>query len=150
MLNTFQLLKDKRISQNIAVQDIVNQLGYSKSTIYRYEKNEFETISVEMLVNIGYFLNINIEELIESLRMDGYTDSYTLNVRTLYAQNNHPPYEHKNPIQDHESMTLALSQLSEYCNHIGANLELYDLLVNLDEDQTKRALTILKATFPDQ
>lgn len=46
-------LKKKRVQLDISAKEVSEKLGISKSTLHRYEKNDFDKMPIDVLKNIA-------------------------------------------------------------------------------------------------
>lgn len=57
MVNTGELIKQRRKELKISVETIAQKLGVNKTTVYRWEKGEIEKVSTTVLKQIAEILN---------------------------------------------------------------------------------------------
>lgn len=57
MVNTGELIKQRRKELKISVETIAQKLGVNKTTVYRWEKGEIEKVSTTVLKKIAEILN---------------------------------------------------------------------------------------------
>lgn len=56
-------IKNRRIQLNISVDDLAAQIGKNRATIYRYESNEIENMTISVLVPLAKALHTTPAEL---------------------------------------------------------------------------------------
>lgn len=78
-------MKMRRKQLKISADEIANQLGVSRSTIFRYEKGEIEKLPTERLATIAMILKTTPEEL-----MGWNSDKATSSIETIYNKLEEP------------------------------------------------------------
>lgn len=149
MKTTFALLKATRKRQHIPVLRIAEEFGYSHTTIYRYEKNEFNSIDTEMLCNIAVFINVPIQSLLTALKQDGYTDEFLQGVLDKYRERSGDKMEELD-LDDFDDLNFEHMQSRDDMlpTTMPNKAALIDYVSEyLDDDQSKKALDVLRVMF---
>ena len=98
-------MKMRRKQLKISADDIADQLGVSRSTVFRYEKGEIEKLPTERLATIAFILKTTPEEL-----MGWVSDEKVSTIETIYNKLNDPAKK--------EVYTFAEKKLEEQINNI--------------------------------